>query len=42
MDQNKELVFQVMVDDATLTILKSDGTIFKQISPTAGDRLTYY
>ena len=32
----------VNVDNATLTILKEDGTIFKQISPTAGDRLTYY
>ena len=32
----------VKVDDATLTIFKSDGTIFKQVSPTAGDRLTYY
>ncbi|MHA7831416.1 MAG: hypothetical protein ACX93O_09965 [Flagellimonas sp.] len=32
----------VKVEDATLTILKSDGTIFKQISPTAKDRLTYY
>jgi hypothetical protein len=32
----------VNVDNATLTILKEDGTIFKQVSPTASDRLTYY
>jgi len=32
----------VKVDDATLTILKEDGTIFKQVSPTSSDRLTYY
>ncbi|MFO0378499.1 MAG: hypothetical protein ACK50M_08655, partial [Cyclobacteriaceae bacterium] len=32
----------VKVDDATLTIIKEDGTIFKQISPTSGDRASYY
>lgn len=32
----------VKVDDATLTIIKEDGTILKQISPTSGDRASYY
>jgi len=32
----------VNVDNATLTILKEDGTIFKQITPNASDRLFYY
>jgi hypothetical protein len=32
----------VKVEDATLTILKSDGTIFKQVSPNAADRFIYY
>lgn len=32
----------IKVEDATLTIIKEDGTIFKQVSPTAGDRLIYY
>jgi hypothetical protein len=32
----------VKVDDATLTIFDKNGNIFKQVSPTAGDRLTYY
>nr|WP_260393513.1 fibronectin type III domain-containing protein [Riemerella anatipestifer] len=32
----------VNVDDATLTILDKNGNIYKQVPPTAGDRLTYY
>jgi len=32
----------VKVDDATLTILDKNGNIFKQVSPTSGDRLNYY
>jgi len=32
----------VDVDDVTLTILKQDGTLFKQISPTHSDRTLYY